>query len=417
MGVETVAPPINMGNRRKPPLVGCFAMGILKREVGEVELIPVAKGIVSRWWIVLIAAVLGTVAMWSQESDLSTTPAITEVVRTYESRDETALLSLVGIDPATISPFPSFENQLLQVQEESMRKAIAEKIGFSVSVSVSREEQRFSLINTNQGDGLTKFTFLSVGTPKYTFYCSDASEERCNTALDEYLVQLKEVRKQSIISGLDRLQLLLESLPLDTQSNVERIEALKATKPLVKGELALLSTASTAVGATVSSVKSSTYAFGFAGGALVGLLIALQLTLVDKRVRSLSQLTKRFESQSLIGMVTSESASIQHVAAAIVARAHALSISSVALVPVDEQTEALKLAEKLDAVTASMGVTVASLAPISSLSARDLISSNSGIITLAVCGVSITEEIVATWSVLDSAQKPILGVLLADSAI
>ena len=417
MGVETVAPPINMGNRRKPPLVGCFAMGILKREVGEVELIPVAKGIVSRWWIVLIAAVLGTVAMWSQESDLSTTPAITEVVRTYESRDETALLSLVGIDPATISPFPSFENQVLQVQEESMRKAIAEKIGFSVSVSVSREEQRFSLINTNQGDGLTKFTFLSVGTPKYTFYCSDASEERCNTALDEYLVQLKEVRKQSIISGLDRLQLLLESLPLDTQSNVERIEALKATKPLVKGELALLSTASTAVGATVSSVKSSTYAFGFAGGALVGLLIALQLTLVDKRVRSLSQLTKRFESQSLIGMVTSESASIQHVAAAIVARAHALSISSVALVPVDEQTEALKLAEKLDAVTASMGVTVASLAPISSLSARDLISSNSGIITLAVCGVSITEEIVATWSVLDSAQKPILGVLLADSAI
>ena len=206
-------------------------MGLLNREVGEIELIPVAKGILARWWIVLIAALLGTIAMWSQESDLSTTPAITEVVRTYESRDETALLSLVGIDPATISPFPSFENQVLQVQEESMRKAIAEKIGFSASVSVAREEQRFSLINTNQGDGLTKFTFLSVGTPKYTFYCSDASEERCNTALDEYLVQLKEVRKLSIISGLDRLQVLLESLPLDTQSNVERIEALKATKP------------------------------------------------------------------------------------------------------------------------------------------------------------------------------------------
>ena len=392
-------------------------MGLLNREVGEIELIPVAKGILARWWIVLIAALLGTIAMWSQESDLSTTPAITEVVRTYESRDETALLSLVGIDPATISPFPSFENQVLQVQEESMRKAIAEKIGFSASVSVAREEQRFSLINTNQGDGLTKFTFLSVGTPKYTFYCSDASEERCNTALDEYLVQLKEVRKLSIISGLDRLQVLLESLPLDTQSNVERIEALKATKPLVKGELALLSTTSTAVGATVSTVESSTYAFGFTGGALVGLLIALQLTLVDKRVRSLSQLTKRFESQSLIGMVTSESASIQHVAAAVVARAHALSISSVALVPVDEQTEALKLAEKLDAVTASMGVTVTSLAPISSLSARDLISSHSGMITLASRGVSHTEEIVATWSVLESAQKPILGVLLADSAI
>ena len=417
MGVKTVAPLTTMGIRRKPPLVGCFAMGILKREVGEVELIPVAKGILARWWIVLIAALLGTIAMWSQESDLSTTPAITEVVRTYESRDETALLSLVGIDPATISPFPSFENQVLQVQEESMRKAIAEKIGFSASVSVAREEQRFSLINTNQGDGLTKFTFLSVGTPKYTFYCSDASEERCNTALDEYLVQLKEVRKQSIISGLDRLQLLLESLPLDTQSNVERIEAIKATKPLVKGELALLSTTSTAVGATVSSVKSSTYAFGFAGGALVGLLIALQLTLVDKRVRSLSQLSKRFEERALLGVVTPASSSIQHVAAAIVARAHSLSLTSVALVPVDEHTSTQLLVEQLHSVTSPMGVTVTSLTSILVLSASDLISSQSGMIALASSGVSHTEDVVSTWLVLENADKPVIGVLLADSTL
>jgi hypothetical protein len=392
-------------------------MGILNREVGEVELIPVARGIVSRWWIVLIAALLGTVAMWSQESDLATTPASTEVVRTYESRDETALLTLVGIDPSTVIPFPSFENQVLQVQEQAMRDSISSRIGFSASVSVSRSDQRFSLANSNLGDGLTKFTFLSVGTPTYTFFCSDESAENCNIAIDEYMLELQEIRKQSIVSGLDRLQVLLESLPVRTQSNIEKIDALKAAKLLIKGELALLSTTTTAVGATVSTVKSSTYIFGLVGGAIIGLLIALQLTLTDKRVRSLSQLAKRFESQSLLGMVTSESASIQHVAAAIVARAHALSISSVALVPVDEQTEALKLAEKLDAITASMGVTVTSLAPISSLTAGDLISSHSGMIALASRGVSPTEEIVATWSVLDSAQKPMLGVLLADSAI
>jgi len=392
-------------------------MGILNREVGEIELIPVAKGVIARWWIVLIAALVGAFAMWSQESDLATTPARTEVVRTYESRDETALLSLVGIDPATISPFPSFENQVLQVQESAVRDAIEAKIGFSVDLSVSREEQRFSLINTNQGDGLTKFTFLSVGTPKYTFYCSDASEEKCNIALDEYLVQIEEIRKQSIISGINRLQALLESLPTQTQSNSEKIDALKVAKPLIKGELALLSTTTSAVGATVSTVKGSTYAFGVIAGALVGLLVALQLTLIDKRVRSLSQLAKRFESQALIGMATSESASIQHVSAAIVARANALSLSSVALVPVDEQTEALQLAKKLNAVTVSMGVTVASLAPISSLTASDLISSHSGMIALASRGVSRTDDIVSTWSVLDSAQKPLLGVILADSAI
>jgi hypothetical protein len=417
MGFETVALLVTMGNRRKPPLVGCFAMGILNREVGEVELIPVAKGIISRWWIVLIAALLGTVAMWSQESDLSTMPTSIEVVRTYESRDETALLSLVGIDPATVSPFPSFEHQILQIQEPATRDAISAKTGFDVRVSISRSEQRFSLLDTVEGDGKTKFTFLSVGTPTYTFFCSATSEDNCNTALDEYQTQLQEIRKQSIVSGLDRLQLLLESLSLNTASNSEQISALKATKPLIKGELALLSTKTDAIGATVSTVKSSTYVFGFLGGALVGLLIALQLTLIDKRVRSLNQLAKRFEAQALLGTVTSEPASIQHVAAAIVARAHTLSLTSVAIVPVDEQTSAKILVEQLHVVTSPMGVTVVSLANISSLSAQDLVSSTSGMIALVTQGVSTIDKVAATWSVLENAQKPMLGVILADSAI
>jgi hypothetical protein len=392
-------------------------MGILNREVGEIELIPVAKGIISRWWIVLIAALIGVVAMWSQESDLSTTPATTEVFRTYESRDETALLSLVGINPATVSPFPSFENQVLQIQEPSMRDEIAAKIGFEIGVSISRSEQRFSLLDTVEGDGKTKFTFLSVGTPTYTFYCSDASVDRCNTAIDEYLLQLQEIRKQSIVSGLGRLQTLLESLPVQTQSNAEKIEALKSAKPLIKGELALLSTTSNAVGATVSTVGLSTYAFGLIGGALIGLLIALQLTLTDKRVRSLSQLSKRFETRALLGMATPDPASIQHVAAAIVARAHSLSLASVALVPVDEHTSPQLLVEQIHAATSPLGVTVTSLTNISSLSASDLISSKSGMIALASCGVSIMEDIVSTWSVLENADKPVIGVLLTDLAL
>ena len=392
-------------------------MGILNREVGEVELIPVAKGIIARWWIVLIAALLGTIAMWSQESDLTTTPLTTEVLRTYESRDETALLALVGIDPATVSPFPSFEHQVLQIQAASVRDEIAAKLGFEVTVSISRSEQRFSLLDTVEGDGKTKFTFLSVGTPTYTFFCSNESEEKCNTALDEYLIQLQSVRKQSIISGLDRLQLLLESLPIRTPSNTEKIEALKAAKPLIKGELALLSNTTNAVGATVSTVKTSTFAFGVIGGALVGLLIALQLTLIDKRVRSLGQLEKRFESRALLGMATPNLETIQHVAAAIVARAHTLSLSSVVLVPVDEQTDARSLAVKIDAVTSSMGVTVGSMTTISALSASDLISSNSGMIALASRGLSLTDDIVTTWSVLQNAQRQMLGVILTDSRI
>ena len=391
-------------------------MGILNREVGEVELIPVAKGVISRWWIVLIAALLGTVAMWSQESNLSTTPPLTEVVRTYESRDETALLSLVGIDPATVSPFPSFEHQVLQMQVPTTRAAVASKTGFDISVSITRSEQRFSLLDTVEGDGKTKFTFLSVGTPTYTFWCSDASEEHCNIVLDEYQLELQNIRKESVVSGLDRLQRLLEALPVHTQSNLEKIEALKSAKPLIKGELALLSTTSTPVGATVSTVNTSTYAFGLLGGALIGLLVALQLTLIDKRVRSLNQMSKRFESSSLLGLATEDPSTIQHVAAAIVARARILSIGSVSLIPVDQQTDAQNLAERIGAVTSPMGIAVASLSTTANVSANDLISTNSGMIPVASCRVSIMDDVIETWSVLEKAQKPMVGVILVDAA-
>ncbi|MFY9480791.1 MAG: hypothetical protein WAP25_02720, partial [Ilumatobacteraceae bacterium] len=186
-------------------------MGILNREVEEVELVPVARGIISRWWMVLIAALLGTIAMWLQESDLQTTPARNEVRRVYESRDETAMLSLVGIDPATISPFPSFNHQIIQIQEPAMRDSIAASTGVSAGVSITRSEQRFSLLDTVEGDGKTKFTFLSVGTPTYTFFCEDASVDNCNVVLDAYVEELQLLRQNSVVTGIDRLQQLLES--------------------------------------------------------------------------------------------------------------------------------------------------------------------------------------------------------------
>jgi hypothetical protein len=38
-------------------------------------------------------------------------------------------------------------------------------------------------------------------------------------------------------------------------------------------------------------------------------------------------------------------------------------------------------------------------------------------IALASRGVSLTEDIVTTWSVLEKAQKPMLGVILVDPTI
>ncbi len=391
-------------------------MGILNREVGEIELIPVAKGIIARWWIVLVAALLGTIAMWSQESDLSTTPAITAINRVYESRDETSLLSVVGIDPATINPLPSFDNQILQVQEQASREKIAQEIGVDVEVTITRSEQRFSLLNTAEGDGKTKFTFLSVGTPTYSFTCSDSAAETCNTAIDAYVAALSKVRKDSIVTGMQRVKSMLSTVAQSgSVSAQEKVAGIDAAIPLITGELALLTTTEEQFGGTITTVKKSTYGFGFVAGAIVGLLIALQLTIVDKRVRSLRQLTKYVDQTDVLGRITSNTASLQHVAAALVARAQQSSQSIISLIPATASEDTTAVSQQLNDITRGLGVTIVSQQPIASLSAESLIGADKASVVVATTKKTKADEITDTWLVLQSAQRTVLGAILVDS--
>jgi hypothetical protein len=391
-------------------------MGILNREVGEIELIPVAKGIIARWWIVLVAALLGTLILWSQESDLSTTPSITEITQVYESRDETSLLSVVGIDPATVSPLPSFENQILQVQEEANREKIAQEIGIDTEVTITRSEQRFSLLNTSEGDGKTKFTFLSVGTPTYSFSCSDSAADTCDTAIDAYVASLSKVRKDSIVAGVQRVRSMLttvaQSGSVDAQ---EKIAGIDAALPLITGELALLSTKTEQYGGTVTTVKRSTYGFGFVAGALIGLLIALQLTIIDKRVRSLRQLSKYVEQADVLGNFTSRAASQQHVAAALIARAQQSSQTTIVLIPATATEDTSAIAQQLNEITHSLGVSIVSQPPVAALSAENLIAQDGACVVVATTKKSRSDEVVDTWLVLQSAQRTVLGLILADT--
>lgn len=391
-------------------------MGILNREVGEIELIPVAKGIIARWWIVLVAALLGTLILWSQESDLSTTPATTEITRIYESRDEASLLSVVGIDPATISPLPSFDNQILQVQEQSSREKIAQETGVSSEVTITRSEQRFSLLNTSEGDGKTKFTFLSVGTPTYTFNCSDGVAEACNTAIDAYVAALSQVRKDSIVTGMQRVRTMLSTVAKSGSATAqEKIAGIDAALPLITGELALLSTREEQFGGTMTTVKNSTYGFGFIAGSLIGLLIALQLTIVDKRVRSMSQLAKHVDRTDILGHATSGAASLQHVAAALVARAQQASKSTIALIPATAAEDASVISQLLNEITHGLGVTIVSQPSITSLSAEDLVTGDNACVVVATTKKTRTNEVTDTWLVLQSAQRTVLGAILVDT--
>ena len=178
------------------------------------------------------------------------------------------------------------------------------------------------------------------------------------------------------------------------------------------GELALLSTTNMPIGGTVSTVKSSTYAFGFFGGALVGLLLALQLTLIDKRVRTIHQLSKKFGSESVLGEIKSGKNSVEHVAAAIVAKANQQSISAVSVLPANEKFSVEVLGSNLSAITQQLGLTVEALPEIDLVNASQLLSSPRAAVVVAQSGKTRFEEIERTCAILRAANTLVLGILL-----
>ena len=136
--------------------------------------------------------------------------------------------------------------------------------------------------------------------------------------------------------------------------------------------------------------------------------------LFRSRVRSLRQLEKHIERTDILGHVTPDTASLQHVAAALVARANLQSITSIALVPAAPAGSASTIAVKLHAITQPLGVSITAQPSVSSIDAQSLLSMGSGSVVVAEKNQATTDDVVKTWSVLASAQQKIIGVLLTD---
>ncbi|MHB1090855.1 MAG: hypothetical protein ACYC0U_07335, partial [Ilumatobacteraceae bacterium] len=222
--------------------------------IPEIDLRSVRDALKLRWWIVPLVMLISVGFLFANESDLQTSPGYVQISRVYEARDESAVLTVAGIDPASIVPYPSFDNQLLVLQTPETRQKIAVSINADTSVSVTRSEQKFSLLDTIEGEGKKRFTFLSVGTPSYTFSCAAPSVDECTIALDAYVAELSRLRAQSVQQGFDRAQKLVSALTGDTQiestSFVIQQQALAFAKTLVTGEMVLISTTSEHIGPT-----------------------------------------------------------------------------------------------------------------------------------------------------------------------
>ncbi len=398
-------------------------MSPLTKEIPQIELRSIWEVIRLRWWIVPLCLVVSAGLMVAQESDMQTSPASILVSKTYGPRDELANLAVFGVDLNSVKEFPSFENQLAIVRDSGPKQVLS-SLGKSVDVSVMRTEPQVSMLATADGGGKQLFTVSASGQTNYVINCSAPDESTCDSAIDVFVSEIESVRRDAIIDGLRQLQTRIESV-LDSLSSAQpQLELQRASInsaiDSITGKLQFVDGKSEAFGGTVSTVKISTYIFGLAVGLIIALLIILQLTLTDDKIRSTKKLRGAIHSsQFLIDLTTQTAAAdLKFVLAGILHRLTEANSTDVVFIPIDDNAKLGELFELMAGESVQQGLAIQKSSALSALSTAELLNvSTKNIVLVVTKNASRLINLEESLTNLKQSGARVLGLLLVDSRI
>jgi hypothetical protein len=237
-----------------------------------------------RWWVIPAVVLASIGFLQAQESDLRTEPATVIVSRGYETNDPGRSLAALGIN-VSLSEFPELQTQLLILKSIEVRDEITKTLGKEVEVRLPENWE----------------------TP-VTFSCNQPVQSDCERAIDAYVTKAIEIREAAVATGISNTKAVLTRLQetAPAPDNLQRIAALDALSENLDISFELVDGFEQSIGPTVTQVRRPTYVMGAAAGLLIALLILLQLTYSDSRVRSVRQLVRVVGSRNFLGRVTAK---------------------------------------------------------------------------------------------------------------
>ena len=393
-------------------------MGPLTKEIPEIDFRSIWDILRLRWWIFPLCVVVCVGLLFTQESNLQSTPTSVLVVATYGPRNEMAGLSLYGIDPTAVREFPSFQNQLESVREQAA-KTVEEQLGQPVDVSVSRPEQQVSLIAAADTTGKQKLTMLNVGEPNYVLTCSASTQELCDQAIDIYVKQLSISRAEGITNGLrklaDDVQQVLDSSQDNQSQLILQRNALMTASSSATGEMQLVSEVVEAQSGTITTVNKSTYIFGAIAGLLIAALIVLQLTYTDDKIRSARKLRSSTSTPAFLGEISSHNAAaeVRQILAGLVTRSHVTNQTLISLVPVDTHTDIDYVVELMSDDAKLNGLALAKLPTVNEMTVAQIVESAATLtVIIARRNFSTLTAVRRAEEVLARSNNNVVGVVL-----
>lgn len=370
-----------------------------------------------RWWVIPAVVAVAVGFLWAQESDLRTEPGSYYISEAYEARDPTAVLASVGIDPVSVRSFPDANNQLLLLQSAAVKAEIAEQLGSDVAVTVTRSRPSFTLVDTLESDGKSSFVFTSAGVPTYNFSCNQPVKADCQAAIAAYVAKTTEIRRDALAAGLADLRAVLSQVN-STSPDVgiaTKIAAIEVLEQRLDTPLLKVSEYEEAIGATLTSVRRPTYTFGVAAGVLMAVLILLQLTYTDSRIRSLRQLTRIAGADRVLGRMSQKDNPLNERRAAVGIHA-VLGRSKASIIRYVPLRHAVSDETSLQRLASTAGATHVVASPFAELSVAALTqpSTTEADVIVVQRNKDLRKDLVEVLTALERSGRSLAGVLLLD---
>ena len=278
------------------------------------------------------------------------------------------------------------------------------------------------MVNSAMADGGQRFTVMSVGAPNYVFSCTADNREECDNAIDIFVSETETARKTGVLEGLKNLSSSIKSVvssktvtapELDT-----KLAAIEAVSSLISGQLSLVNEEIIYSGGTVSTVKISTYIFSLASGLVIAILIILQLTFTDDRIRSRRKIEALGAQQNFLGEIRQSSldADVNQTTAALVTQARRSSTTEIVLVPVGKKSVPQNILGRTAELAHSRNLKITGGEDIDTFTLGRLVDNPSGaVVLIAFKHEGSVDQLRHTYEILNRTGHQILGIVLSDS--
>lgn len=330
-----------------------------------------------RWWLVPAFVVASVGFLQIQESGLRTEPASFVVSRAFEVATPEAMLNAIGVR-LSIPEFPEPNSQTLILQSDEIRDEINRDLGKDIEVQVPQNWEA-----------------------PITFTCNEPIVTDCERAIAAYVKKAEQIRAdaisfsiQKMISSLTPLAVIEPSSNLATPPNslsgdrtevsaTVKLAALKGLQDNLNFPFIQVGGFEQEIGTTVNQFQRSTYVLGAAAGVFLSLLVLLQLTFSDSRIRSIRQLSKIASEKAVLGQMTPKSNPIadRRVAVSLFRSVGAHSATTIRYVPLRHSLHNEPILSRL---TSMVGVKSAYSEPLQDLDVHELCDSSSDVIDVLI---------------------------------